>query len=368
MGIRSLQSGLVRPSKTGGGGGNPTPRITRRRIASRPCRWQRRRQALLLGLWLALAQPAMAFQTGGHYDTVLSVLSSAAAAPDEEQRSEAFCTELPDLSSDLDAITQRVDVLLHEPSFRWGVQGRCSTPVSQHMVRSQFFLHALTGLDVAQARASAHTLITQISARIERERQAAGQPQALATLVCARGFAFHFLGDTIAHADLHQPSQLYRTGLGHFRDLAVPDYMMRRQASDLPEAARWEGLVRALAQALSGPKGGYRPDSTLALPQHLSPDDRSAPTTSTTEAHLTALLEHALPAAWVQPPLPDGKNWMGLQTRSCAEQAHRSVLRLAPHSGQIPRHPSEHRGASGSSRIHASWTIGARSSTSPSKG
>lgn len=289
------------------------------RRRSRLQRWRAR--ALPTALLAGLLAPAAGFQTGGHYDTVRSVLGSAITAPDDRQRIEAFCAELPDLSSELDAITQRVDVLLREPGIGWGLQGRCAGPVSQHMVRSQFFLHALTGREVSQARASAGILIQRVNARIGQATQDRQPPRVLANLYCERGFALHLLADTYAHADLHHPGQLYRTGLGHFRDLAEPDYMMRRQAPAYAAQDLWQALVQQLARAWPAGEGHFEAAPALAASDRLSTNDRQHGDTAETEQDLSRLLEDALPPAWNQPPLPDGRNRLGLQTQGCAQQA-----------------------------------------------
>src|SRR5690242_11860978 len=85
---------------------------------------------------LALSSSANAYDIGGHHFTVALVLSQTDPADqaDPYKITEAFCAELPDLVPELDAVTQRINVLKSSIDTRWGLLGNCNSYVSRHMV------------------------------------------------------------------------------------------------------------------------------------------------------------------------------------------------------------------------------------------
>ena len=192
---------------------------------------------LLLFAGLCAATNAQAYNEGGHYYTLLALFDSQAkAAPENElheMKLQAVCTELPDMSRELDAISQRVRVLKDMRDNLWGLLGQCQTSVSSHMVASQYYLHALSGTPTYRIREAANAIIKAIDDDLAN--LGVRQSQRRRNLLCARGFAAHLYGDTFAHVKLSSEKsgffsnsilrEMYQTGLGHLRDGHDPDYL-----------------------------------------------------------------------------------------------------------------------------------------------
>ena len=164
--------------------------------------------------------PARAYQESGHFYTVVSALEAhhpaymAAAA--RQARVVAFCAQLPDLASELDAITTRVRLAWDE-QLSWGLLSRCSGAGVQRMVATQHYVHALTGADHLSTRLAVQQTAQLLLAGLQQDPNDATQ-------ACALGMAMHGLGDAFAHARLDLGTQQYPTGLGHFRDKTHPDH------------------------------------------------------------------------------------------------------------------------------------------------
>jgi hypothetical protein len=218
-----------------------------------------------LALLVALNIPAaVAFESGGHHYTLAAIYHTYPQAQtgsnqtDDERVVEAFCAQLPDLAMELDAVTQRVRVFKSGRDWQWGAFGRCSTPISRHMVATQSFLHSLTGTDVANTRQAAVGIIQDI----DRDIVATPNPQERADLYCARGFAAHLLGDSFAHGRLNEPERLYATGTGHWKDGHQPDYMLTRDSATYLSEGRsnannsWSAWVRGASAAFIGRDDG----------------------------------------------------------------------------------------------------------------
>ena len=188
-----------------------------------------------LALALGAVAAVHAYEPGGHFYSVSEVFRlEANPALSEQRRVEAFCTQLPDLAEELDAITQRKHVLWNPKDLWWGIASKCTTPTSKHMYAAQYYLHALTGKESEKVRNAAVSLLGTLEAQLNGGLTLQQQ----ANIWCERGFATHLLGDTYAHTQLalHPAPTLYDTGLGHFRDFRKPDLMLMRPAL-------WEKLL-----------------------------------------------------------------------------------------------------------------------------
>lgn len=204
-------------------------RLVMKKILSRIVR-------LVFLIWLVLTTSAYAYNEGGHYYTLLALFNSLAESASEERiqeiKLEAFCAELPDLASELDAITQRTRVFMSLKDNLWGLIGSCQTTVSSHMVASQNYLHGFSGASAPQLRNAAKTVIAAIDDDLRKPGLA---KEIRKNLICARGFADHLYGDSFAHVKLSSEkpglfsgqikSEMYATGLGHVRDGHYPDYL-----------------------------------------------------------------------------------------------------------------------------------------------
>jgi len=212
-----------------------------------------RKIAWLAGVMcLALSGSAAAYLGGGHYYTLLALgEQSADTAKDPYWHLQMFCAELPDMSMEFDALTQRARVMwdldLSEMGS-WGWAGECHSHTSKHMVASQYYLHGLTGGDAAKLRAAARSLLRKL------DPAKGANADEKATLACAKGLATHLYGDSFAHVEQtdKQPGRMYRTGMGHAREGSTPDYI----ASTLHnEEDRWQHWVEDASQRLFGGTG-----------------------------------------------------------------------------------------------------------------
>lgn len=190
----------------------------------------RARLILITCLAAAASGTALAFLAGGHHYTLLAIYRAnriSAPTADKFKLVEAFCAQLPDLSAELDAVTQRVRVGYSGKDSMWGFLSRCESPISRHMVASQYYLHALTGTKVPPVRDAAAQILQELRAEFSKSNS----DQEKAHLACQIGFAAHLLGDTFAHArlDPKKSDELYDTGLGHASDFSQPDYILTRR-------------------------------------------------------------------------------------------------------------------------------------------
>jgi hypothetical protein len=189
-----------------------------------------RLQAAAILALLTAAPAANAYLIGGHHYTPTAVFQenpgyTKSTGKRKEKIVEAFCAQLPDMSRELNAPTQRANVFWSSDAG-WSIFSSCWTNQARHMVAAQYYLHALTGTPVAPVRAAAERTI----ANLRQARSANKDAEERIRLSCAIGLAFHLLGDTYAHAELDHPEKLYPTGMGHFRHLLAPDDMLSRDS------------------------------------------------------------------------------------------------------------------------------------------
>ncbi|MGA2549114.1 MAG: hypothetical protein ABSF50_03110 [Burkholderiaceae bacterium] len=212
---------------------------------------------------MMLCGSAAAYLAGGHYYTLWALHAIAQQkqlikGSDDYWSLEALCAEIPDVSREFDAITQRQRVLwsldMREVGT-WGWMGACYSPISKHMAASQYYIHGLTGAPKSSVRRAAADLI----ARLAPQDRADLSDQDKANWACARGFALHLYGDSFAHSEFGEGADglLYPTGMGHLREYSQPDYMA---ASQHDPGDRWTDWTLGLSQALYG-----SPDAGIAL-------------------------------------------------------------------------------------------------------
>ena len=202
----------------------------------------------LIGALLVLASTAaVAYLPGGHYYSIVDLAARASRLPVTQREADpywnlvAYCAELPDLSEELDATTQREHVLFSHQLGEmgsWAWTGRCNTPVSKHMATAQYYLHGLTGQNKATVRAAAKQLFLNLD---ERLHQADLSSTDRTVLACASGLALHLYGDSFAHSMFPNDDNtiLYRTGIGHGKYLAAPDYMAQTEHASGDQWRDW---------------------------------------------------------------------------------------------------------------------------------
>jgi hypothetical protein len=172
-------------------------------------------------LFIALSwRPAKAYQVAGHFYSIVSELGlqDRAALPftDTQMRVISFCAELPDLAKEFDAITTRAEIPLWA-NVTWGVFSACWSNGVRHMVTTQHYLHALTGLPHDVTLAAGKRTLSHLRGLVD------ANPRSMEA-ACALGFATHMLGDSFAHERMDHSGYQYDTGLGHFRDDTRPDH------------------------------------------------------------------------------------------------------------------------------------------------
>jgi len=136
----------------------------------------------------------------------------------EDWQAASFCALLPDLTTETDAVTQRIAV---GTDWSWAVGGHCTSDSVKNMARTQFYIHGLTGKSTQSVRIAARNLFDHFW-RDAQALQGAGRY----TNLCAAGFALHLYGDSFAHAQNKIfPTRQYGTGLGHGIMSTQPDLM-----------------------------------------------------------------------------------------------------------------------------------------------
>ena len=207
---------------------------------------------LAFALLLVLPATARAYQESGHFYTVVSALESHTPAYDPAQARQArvvgFCAQLPDLASELDAITARVHLSVWE-QFSWGLLSQCAGEQVHRMVATQHYVHALTGADHRTTLTALQQTAQQLLAQMRQD------PNDW-TRACALGVAMHGVGDAFAHSRLDRGEVQYPTGLGHFRDKTHPDH-------PLYDPARFE-LYKTYLQQVNTSLGVALSDAQLA--------------------------------------------------------------------------------------------------------
>jgi hypothetical protein len=189
---------------------------------------------------LATSKPSIGYNHDGHFYTAAVLENDRVPAFAGIERDEAiliaFCTQLPDLAEDLDAITLRAKEIPSIPGTLWGGFGVCLGPGVRRMATVHQYVHALTGSAAQNVTDAAVDLIKTL-----RAGRIAGtfDPKR----ACAIGLGLHLLGDSFAHRRLDRPDRTYPPGLGHFRDGHDPDYLELRPAL-------WRRYAGTMADAL----------------------------------------------------------------------------------------------------------------------
>lgn len=215
-----------------------------------------------LGCAAALPQSVNAYQDPGHYYTLVALFELAQHEPANFARYRrviAFCAELPDLSTELDAFTQRTLVLKSPWTWGWGPFGLCTTKHATHMAMTHYYLHGLTGTaaptggDQRSVRKAAENLIDTFRDALSRAPNSGEKVNA----ACAMGFAAHLLADSFAHVQLHRGNIYYPTGIGHGLAVSYPDYVMTRAFSTaaVDSDNDWEHWVHSAASVFQVPDG-----------------------------------------------------------------------------------------------------------------
>lgn len=197
------------------------------------------KQGLVIGVLLACqAIPAAAYNPAGHYFTVDLIVREASSLNGDDARLVAFCTQLPDMSSDLDATVMFKDYLFSpSPSIAWDRTHWLFTNVGvppasldgRQMATIQHLVHALTGGTASAMQTTAGEVLDKLAIN------ANGAPsEDHDAALCALGFGFHLYGDSFAHHMMndhhgHSFTTMYATGFGHFNDGHYPDYPLCSQ-------------------------------------------------------------------------------------------------------------------------------------------
>ena len=169
-----------------------------------------------------------AYQAAGHYYTIaLLVHLVAPAIKPADAHLIAFCAQLPDLSSDLDATAVYKSAILHTPGawLSWARSNKVESDWVRRMITVQQLLHGITGGTASDVQSVAINTLRGLWGPVISDRETANNR---AASLCALGFAFHLYGDSYAHqmmGDHGKPDfeTMYSTGMGHARDLYYPD-------------------------------------------------------------------------------------------------------------------------------------------------
>jgi hypothetical protein len=168
---------------------------------------------------LACTSPVQAYDQAGHFYSTYSALTSDVGT-EPERALVAFCTQLPDLAADLDAVAVYKRAILESPLkwYRWAQHDDVGRdPAIHNMIAIQQLLHALTGGDASAIQQVAEGNLQNM---LSKTKSAPDRAAAL----CALGFGLHFYGDALAHRQLDKSNRMYETGFGHGNDLHYPDY------------------------------------------------------------------------------------------------------------------------------------------------
>ena len=174
---------------------------------------------------LAACYPtAHAYQQTGHFYTLDVLLHSVSPAWDpDEARLIAFCAQLPDEDSQLDAISVYTTLLVHHPvDYSAWLRGNYSADIVRTMITVQQLLHGLTGGD-----AKAVQQVASDSLSVLKRNALSSSGENRVQRLCALGFGLHLYGDAFAHQQMSctggKDCPMYDTGVGHARDFHYPD-------------------------------------------------------------------------------------------------------------------------------------------------
>lgn len=185
---------------------------------------------------LVLPFCADGYQRAGHYYSMnfsyrdllqqSSINTSGPSFSKDDVRVFAFCTQLPDQSSDLDAVSVYAHAMLHTPFswVKWALANHTDSEAILKMVLVQRLLHGLTGGDAGAVQKVAKANVSQLAAAVATTDKADHN-----AALCALGFAMHLYGDSYAHVQMSPDNpkaapRMYPTGRGHFADMHYPDY------------------------------------------------------------------------------------------------------------------------------------------------
>jgi hypothetical protein len=218
-----------------------------------------------------------AYQAAGHYYTIalLTHLVAPAIKPADAHLI-AFCAQLPDLSSDLDATAVYKSAMLHTPGawLSWARSNKVESDWIRRMITVQQLLHGITGGTSSEVQSVAANTLKELWTPIIAGHETSNNR---AASLCALGFAFHLYGDSYAHqmmGDHGKPDfeTMYSTGMGHARDLYYPDLPLCVHFASAPRIFRhcdkgnggrfdrWHtAWVKAAEYLGSGPTSGAMP-------------------------------------------------------------------------------------------------------------
>jgi hypothetical protein len=189
--------------------------------------------------------PSFSYNEDGHFYSVIGAEHLRQPALEDQARDEAvvaaFCTQMPDLARELEAVTVRGRFWVFVNPLVWGAWGSfnfCFGNHVHHMVTAQQYIHALTGSPAGPVTDAAVAIVK----RLRNQGGADFDPNR----ACAVGFGLHLLGDSFAHRRLVGPDRTYPPGLGHVRDLHYPDYVALNSA----RSYLWGAYARKLSEAL----------------------------------------------------------------------------------------------------------------------
>ncbi len=187
-----------------------------------------RRLRCLPGVVALLAcAPVAAYDQAGHFYTAFALARTAQAAfPDRDRLTVTFCAQLPDMASDLDAVSVYKAAAANPWRWlRWATSDLITGDDLRRMVTIQQLLHGLTGGHSVPLKAVAKATVTRLQAAV------AGAGAERAEALCALGFGLHLLADSHAHEQLDDAGKpaadrkMYVTGRGHAGDWHDPDHV-----------------------------------------------------------------------------------------------------------------------------------------------
>jgi hypothetical protein len=196
-------------------------------------RWYSRVIVTLVATVMAAgaASTANAFEPAGHFYTIYHIATAAplSSLSEQERRWLAFCAELPDLASDLNAVTVYQEVTTHPIDWLLWAYGDNADPAEvRRMVTVQQLLHSLTGATRAKSNEVGLSTAALLAAAVDGTHDDAS--------ICALGLALHLVGDTYAHREISDNDHMYPTGRGHALDLHYPDYVLCDRFQDSAHA------------------------------------------------------------------------------------------------------------------------------------
>jgi hypothetical protein len=173
---------------------------------------------------LAASPSSFACNDDGHYYTILAAMyeseSLAARNTRDEEKLLAFCAQMPDLAEELEAVTLRIEAFKSFSGWAWGMFTVCPSEQVQHMATVHHYLHGLTGLSDASPDA-----VTAAANKVVERLMSHRKYHTNLNVLCAAGLGLHLLGDSFAHRQLNDESEMYAAGMGHFSAGHRPDYI-----------------------------------------------------------------------------------------------------------------------------------------------